>query len=1470
MKKRLTSRFLTKSISPLLALGACADITYSQTTRTWDGGGTGGTNMETLVNWSGDALPNGGTGDTAQWNGTVAGPLALTYTAATANGLGAGNGIFLSILGTQTDPLTITQASGTTAMRIQNITVASGAGAFSFGNADTIIDGITLGSGTVTTHTFTNNSSNTVSFGSDVRFAFGGGNAKTITFTGSGNWNFAAKFGNNGTGSVSSISKSGTGTLNIINNIQGLNTGSAAVNPVSVFVKGGTMAIDTNGVVTTSNFNSVGQNGSDAGTLTLKGSGVFNSGNDFNVGDVGSSSGTLNLQDTASLTVAAAGGFFVGSANTAGATASGVVNHSAGTLTVSSTNDGRLVLGGRNSAAGTGGSGTYNLSGTGLLNNAGNAFIGGYGTGTVNQSGGTWNNAGWISIARQTGGTGNYSISGGQLNQTGAAMGIIVGELGIGSLTVSGSGAVTTPATGTLRLSNSTTGNGTVHLNGGTLTTPKVETVGGTSIFNFNGGTLRANAGSAAFLQGLTTANVRNGGALIDTNGNNLTIAQSLLHSSIGGDAATDGGLGKSGTGTLTLGGANTYNGPTTVNSGTLVITGSSTTGNISLADNTTLGARMTNINTSIVANTNNPNLTFGAAGDTNLTLDFNSLGNPTVPLIDLGTGATTLNGVVNVSLANASALTTTPNNTTLALIRHGSQGGSGSWNLTTTSAGHTTFALNPTASALYLNVTANPVTWTGAASNAWNTESPAAPKNWTLPDNSQADFITGDTVLFTNTANTFSVDITEDIAPGVVIFSNTSNAYTIDSLAGFGITSGSVNISGGGSVTIENSNSYSGATTINAGTLTVNGSLSASPVILNAGTLNLNSTTALGTGALTINGGTIDSTAAGTFLALNPAENWNGNFSFPGTNDLDLGTGVVTLGGSGDRTATITGTLSVGELKTSGTQGFIKQGPGTLILTSDGANIAASVVNGVLNVAAGTLQINRASGLNGDLSAAGIIGGGNITNGSSTTERWLFCNAASGTFDFSGTLSNGSTGTLGFNKSGASTQTLSGSNNFSGTTTVAGGTLSITGTNTAGGVVNLAGGALSPAILNLQNSNALGTSVVTSTNRNSGIQLQGGISLPSSVSFITSNDGTLGATVPYAFNNVSGDNAINGTITLTSGGGGSIIQSDSGSLTLNGNINIASGQSSRGIILQGAANGTFNGVLSDLSGASTASITKNGTGTWTIAGNNTYTGATAVNAGTLVISGNNTGASAVTVAANATLAGNGNLGGNVTIAANGIHSLALAATPGAQVTRTIGGSLSNIAGSILNLTSASTPAPGVYTLVTATGGISTLPTTITGFTGGVVSISGNSLILTIASPSAYGDWATTKGLTGSNNGPTDDPDSDGVSNLLEFALDGDPQASDTGKLPTSTEDATNFYFDFNRRDDSLAEVTLTFEHGTTLASWPSSVAIPSDKTPIAGPPVTITDNGGGTHHVKVTVAKSGNPKLFGRLKAEK
>ena len=121
-------------------------------------------------------------------------------------------------------------------------------------------------------------------------------------------------------------------------------------------------------------------------------------------------------------------------------------------------------------------------------------------------------------------------------------------------------------------------GTTTVNLNGGTLSTLNVfsEAVNagtkGTSTFNFNGGTLKAIQSNTTFVQGLTSANVRNGGAIIDTNGVNVTIAQALVHSSIGGDNAIDGGLTKQGLGTLTLTGANTFTGDIHVNAGILSI----------------------------------------------------------------------------------------------------------------------------------------------------------------------------------------------------------------------------------------------------------------------------------------------------------------------------------------------------------------------------------------------------------------------------------------------------------------------------------------------------------------------------------------------------------------------------------------------------------------------------------------------------------------------------------------------------------------------------------------------------------------------------------------------------------------------------------------------------------------------------------------------------------------------------------
>jgi autotransporter-associated beta strand protein len=70
---------------------------------------------------------------------------------------------------------------------------------------------------------------------------------------------------------------------------------------------------------------------------------------------------------------------------------------------------------------------------------------------------------------------------------------------------------------------------------------------------------------------------VKSGGANIDTSGLNVSISQPLLHDAAIG-ATPDGGLAKSGAGTMTLAGENSYTGPTTATGGTLVLGKSLTT----------------------------------------------------------------------------------------------------------------------------------------------------------------------------------------------------------------------------------------------------------------------------------------------------------------------------------------------------------------------------------------------------------------------------------------------------------------------------------------------------------------------------------------------------------------------------------------------------------------------------------------------------------------------------------------------------------------------------------------------------------------------------------------------------------------------------------------------------------------------------------------------------------------------------
>jgi len=178
-------------------------------------------------------------------------------------------------------------------------------------------------------------------------------------------------------------------------------------------------------------------------------------------------------------------------------------------------------------------------------------------------------------------------------------------------------------------------------------------------------------------------------------------------------------------------------------------------------------------------------------------------------------------------------------------------------------------------------------------------------------------------------------------------------------------------------------------------------------------------------------------------------------------------------------------------------------------------------------------------------------------------------------------------------------------------------GTLSGSGTLTANNYI-LSGGNVNASI---------GAGNVTVTGSGT-VTLNG----TSSADTVTVNSGTLTA---------GAANRISDSATLNINGGTFNIGSFSdtvGSVTLNSGSILGSGT-----ITAGAYTAQSGSIAASLAGTGVA-FTKNGIGTVTLSGNNSYSGATVLNAGKLVENGSN-GSSAVTVNSGATLSGTGSLG---------------------------------------------------------------------------------------------------------------------------------------------------------------------------------------------------------------------------------
>ncbi|RYD23571.1 MAG: hypothetical protein EOP88_03625, partial [Verrucomicrobiaceae bacterium] len=293
------------------------------------------------------------------------------------------------------------------------------------------------------------------------------------------------------------------------------------------------------------------------GTMTLNGTSTFNAVGTLLLGRNAGTTAELTLKNTSSIN------------KTAGYT--GIGAGGTGTLNVQDNASFTSNVDDFNVGDGANATGALNLSGSGSVSVA-QVYVGkGAGAnGTLTQTGGTFQSSTFVTIGRFAGGIGTVNVSAGTFSQNGVANVFYVAQEGTATLNVSGSGSVVSHGT-SLLIGGAATANGTVNLNGGTLTVKQVtEGPGGNSEFHFNGGLLKADTGAnAAFLTGLDAAFVKANGAFIDTNGQMITVAQNLV------DGTGNGGLTKSGTGTLLLNGSNSFTGATTVAAGTLGGTGS-------------------------------------------------------------------------------------------------------------------------------------------------------------------------------------------------------------------------------------------------------------------------------------------------------------------------------------------------------------------------------------------------------------------------------------------------------------------------------------------------------------------------------------------------------------------------------------------------------------------------------------------------------------------------------------------------------------------------------------------------------------------------------------------------------------------------------------------------------------------------------------------------------------------------------
>ena len=439
------------------------------------------------------------------------------------------------------------------------------------------------------------------------------------------------------------------------------------------------------------------------------------------------------------------------------------------------------------------------------------------------------------------------------------------------------------------------------------------------AFINFNGGMLQAAANTSVDSFGPLTINVRNGGGTIDTNGFNLTVTPAMVHSTIAGDNAIDGGLTKIGAGTLTIPTAATYTGDTNVNGGVLqlnaAINGSRGTirinngGTLNFGGNDTWGNDATTASAAISVN---------AGGTLSSGGFFNTLWN-----LNLNGGTILLDGGVNAqfpALQTAGTLSVTGTQASTVNVGSGSNnviniGGQGNPTLTINVAEATSDA-NPD---LTINAPLQ-INQRGAGSNLTKTGPGTlvlnAPSSYT-----GATTLNAGTLRTTATGTIGSSALVVNAEAGIASSVEFGSDQTVTSLSGSGAGTARVGVAASTTLTVNQATntSFAGAL-VNSGTLVKNGGgalefaaaptlNSASVLLVNNGTLRFNAiagsaTVASGATAAVVSGATLE--LAGTVSALSSSTSPANRVNI--VNNSTVAGGGLLVSGSGQQVGGISG----------------------------------------------------------------------------------------------------------------------------------------------------------------------------------------------------------------------------------------------------------------------------------------------------------------------------------------------------------------------------------------------------------------------------------------------------------------------------------------------------------------------------------------------------------------------------------